>query len=193
MLEYAWMLCPLYSILFSHHSSTSCSLDDLIHSYCFHVWWVSESPRSLSAAQISMVSCRHPTHANWCLKSTINARLHHILPNLLSCAVPPQFSKSANETYIYQSFEPKSEDSISTSNQALHANDFSSTSLKLPPLLHYLRGDYHHLFPGPLQFFPTWSDPSPVFLPQTHPQNDHQSILPKSYLDLCLKAFNWLF
>ena len=161
------MLCPLYSILFSHHSSTSCSLDDLIHSYCFHVWWVSESPRSLSAAQISVVSCRQPTHANWCLKRTTNAPLHHILPNLLACATPPQFSKSAGETYIYQSFEPKSEDSISTSHQALYANDFSSTSLKLPPLLHsfhhYLRGDYHHLFPGPLQFFPNWSDPSPVF------------------------------
>lgn len=183
MLEYALMLCPLYSILFSHHSWTSCSLDDLIRSYCFNVWWVSESPRSLSAVQISVVSCRHPTHVNWCLKSTTNARLHHILPNLSSCATPPQFSKSADKTNIYQSFEPKSEDSISTSNQALHANDFSSTSLKLPPLLHsfchYLRGDYHHLFPGPLLFFPNWSEPSSVFLPPTYPQNDRRSILPK--------------
>lgn len=83
--------CYALPVLFYHHCPASCFLDDLIHSHCFNIQGVAESPGCLSPAQISVVSCRLPAHANGCLQCTTNTPLHHICsaspPVLFPCPV----------------------------------------------------------------------------------------------------------
>ena len=195
------MLCFPDSILFSHHRSTSCCLDDLIHSYCFHVQWVAENPRSLSPAQISVVSCRRPAHASWCPKCTTNVPWHHILPNLpFGLLLPAGSPNQLKEPVFIYSLEPKSEDhtdfpfcSIWTSNQAPLPADLSSKAshfLLFSIFITIILEETTTVSPLDQYsgFLTDLPDPGPVLPPQTHPQNGHQGILPNVSLTL---IFAW--
>lgn len=91
--------CYALPVLFYHHCPARCSLDDLIHSHCFNIQGVAEDPGCLSPAQISVVSCGLPAHANRCLQCTTNTPLHRIC----SASPPVLFllPSSLNGTNIY--------------------------------------------------------------------------------------------